>query len=79
MEFITDFFAHLPPSVMEILRLCVWLVVLMLIFVPLERLAGLHPQKVFRKAFATDLAYYFAGGLTPRLLLIPAMAGLALV
>ena len=70
---------QLPPVVVELLRLCVWLVLLLVIFIPLERLASLHPQPVFRKGFFTDLAYYFLSSLSPKFLLLPATAVLALV
>jgi sterol desaturase/sphingolipid hydroxylase (fatty acid hydroxylase superfamily) len=55
---------------LDVLRLCVWLVLLMILFVPLERLFGLHRQKIFRKAFGTDLVYYFLSSLLPKLLLV---------
>src|SRR4051812_18256897 len=54
----------------DVLRLCVWLALLAAVFTPLERLCALHPQKFFRKAFRTDLIYYFVSGLVPKLLLI---------
>jgi len=53
----------------SVFRLCVWLVLLSLIFVPLERLFALHPQKILRKAILTDVAYYFLSGLIPGFLL----------
>ena len=58
---------------MDFLRLCVWLVLLMAVFVPLERLFALHSQRVFRKGFSRDLGWYFLGGLLPALLLVPLM------
>jgi len=60
---------YLTAIVVEILRLSVWLVLLAAVFVPLERIWGLHPLKLFRKAFGVDLAYYFLSGFVPRLLL----------
>jgi sterol desaturase/sphingolipid hydroxylase (fatty acid hydroxylase superfamily) len=54
----------------DVARQCVWLVLLIAVFVPLERLCALHPQKVFRKALRTDLVYFFLSGLAPKLLLI---------
>ena len=42
---------------------------LTVVFAPLERLFALHPQKLFRKAIATDLGYYFLSSLIPSLLL----------
>jgi sterol desaturase/sphingolipid hydroxylase (fatty acid hydroxylase superfamily) len=63
--------------VVSVLVLCVWLVVLSVIFVPLERLFALHPQKIFRKAILTDVAYYFLSSLIPGLLLGAPLALLA--
>jgi sterol desaturase/sphingolipid hydroxylase (fatty acid hydroxylase superfamily) len=54
---------------LHILRLCAWLVLLTVIFAPLERLFALHPEKIFRKAILTDLAYYFLTSLVPGVLL----------
>ena len=53
----------------SVLRLCVWLVLLAAIFVPVERLCALNPQKVFRKAIWADLGFYFASSLLPGLIL----------
>src|SRR6185369_10863175 len=50
---------------------------LMAIFVPLERLCTLHPQKVFRKGFLTDLSYFFLNGLLTKLLLIAPLSAIA--
>jgi len=54
---------------LSVFRLCVWLVLLTVIFAPLERLFALHPQKIFRKAILTDVAYYFLSSLVPGFLL----------
>lgn len=54
---------------LNVTRLCVWLLLLALVFVPLERVFGLHPKKFFRKALLEDLSYYFVSGLIPGLLL----------
>jgi sterol desaturase/sphingolipid hydroxylase (fatty acid hydroxylase superfamily) len=61
----------------DVVRLTIWLFLLMIVFVPLERLAALHPRKVFRKSFATDLSYYFLNSLLPKMLLVLPMALLA--
>ncbi len=53
----------------DFFHLSVWLVLLAVIFVPLERIFALHPAKVFRKDFAVDLFYYFLGGIVPSLVL----------
>ncbi len=47
----------------DLLRLCLWLVILTAIFVPLERLFALREQKVWRPAILQDLGYYFLNGL----------------
>src|SRR5260370_34252804 len=78
-----DIAGHLEPRLLafavDFVRLCMWLLILMIVFVPLERLCALHPQKVFRKAFLTDVAYCFLSGLLPKLLLVPPMAAVAWV
>lgn len=50
-------------------RPAVWLMILVVIFVPLERVFAVHPQKVLRKGFVTDLCYYFLSSLLPAMLL----------
>jgi sterol desaturase/sphingolipid hydroxylase (fatty acid hydroxylase superfamily) len=70
METLGELRQHLPPFAIDVVRLCVWLALLAMIFVPLERRWALHPQKVFRAAFLTDLGYYFLNSLLPKLLLI---------
>jgi sterol desaturase/sphingolipid hydroxylase (fatty acid hydroxylase superfamily) len=79
MEIITRLQHHLLPLAMDFLRLCVWLVLLVLVFVPLERAFALHRQKVFRKTFLSDLGWYFLSGLLPSPVLVPAMAAIAWV
>lgn len=68
--------ARIVSIAMEFLRLCVWLVLLTIVFVPLERVFARRPQKVFRKAWLQDFGWYFLGGLLPSRLLIPAMAAI---
>jgi len=53
----------------QVLRLSAWLMIISVVFIPLERLFALHPQKVFRKAVLTDVGYYFLNSLVPGLLL----------
>jgi sterol desaturase/sphingolipid hydroxylase (fatty acid hydroxylase superfamily) len=62
---------------MDVLRLGIWLLLLTVVFVPLERLFAVHRQKVFRKSFAVDLGYYFLNNLLPRILLVWPLALLA--
>jgi sterol desaturase/sphingolipid hydroxylase (fatty acid hydroxylase superfamily) len=70
---------YLRPFAVDFLPLAAWLLLLMAIFAPLERLFPLHPQKVLRKAFVTDLGYYFLNSLLPKLLLIPPLTMIAWV
>jgi len=77
MEIFARLQHHLLPLALDFLRLCVWLVLLVLVFVPLERAFALHRQKVFRKTFFSDLAWYFLSGLLPSPLLVPSMAAIA--
>ncbi len=53
----------MPSFVVDILRLTAWLVILTAIFVPLERLFAVEPQRIFRKQTLVDLAYYFLNSL----------------
>jgi sterol desaturase/sphingolipid hydroxylase (fatty acid hydroxylase superfamily) len=55
--------------VLDVVRLSMWLAILVAIFVPLERLFAVRPQKVFRKGIVVDLCYYFLSSLLPALLL----------
>jgi len=59
----------LAAFALDLVRLCTWLALLLTLFVPIEKLWPIHPQKVFRKAFGTDLVYYFVGGFAPKVLL----------
>ena len=62
---------------LQLLRLCVWLVLLAAIFTPLERLFASHPKEIFRKGFVTDLGYYFLSSLVPSVLLSVPLAVVA--
>jgi sterol desaturase/sphingolipid hydroxylase (fatty acid hydroxylase superfamily) len=53
------------------------LLLVMAIFVPLERLFAARPKKLLRRAFFTDLGYYFIGSMIPKLLLIVPLSALA--
>jgi sterol desaturase/sphingolipid hydroxylase (fatty acid hydroxylase superfamily) len=77
METLEQFGHHLFPVAIDVLRLSIWLLLLMIVFVPLERLFAVHPQKVFRKSFPVDLGYYFLNSLLPKMLLVLPMAFIA--
>jgi sterol desaturase/sphingolipid hydroxylase (fatty acid hydroxylase superfamily) len=70
-------FDHVPRLFVELLRLTAWLAIVSVIFVPLEQLFPLHPQKVFRKHIAVDLGYYFLVGLSSGLMLGAPLAVIA--
>ena len=53
----------------QTIRLFAWLVVLLVIFLPLERLAMLNASRRTRTDTITDLALYFVNGLVPALVL----------
>jgi sterol desaturase/sphingolipid hydroxylase (fatty acid hydroxylase superfamily) len=67
------------PHLIDIFRLGLWLLILAVIIVPLERFWPHWPQKFLRKSFAVDLAYYFLSGFAPKLLLILPLSFLAAV
>jgi sterol desaturase/sphingolipid hydroxylase (fatty acid hydroxylase superfamily) len=68
---------QLPPLLQNVVRLCIWLVLLAVVFMPLERLFALHPQKYFRKGLARELGYFFINGLVPGLVLASPLALIA--
>jgi sterol desaturase/sphingolipid hydroxylase (fatty acid hydroxylase superfamily) len=61
--------SQLLTALLPILRLSLWLAILVVIFVPLERLFAAHPQKIWRKGIVTDLGYFFLSSLLPALIL----------
>jgi sterol desaturase/sphingolipid hydroxylase (fatty acid hydroxylase superfamily) len=61
------------------LRLCAWLMIMVMIFVPLERLFPLRRQQVLRPAILQDLGLFFLNGLIATAILsIPLAAVVAL-
>jgi sterol desaturase/sphingolipid hydroxylase (fatty acid hydroxylase superfamily) len=65
---------HLAHFTVDVLRLTLWLVILAVVFVPLERSFALRPQKLLRTGVAADLGFYFASSLLPAVLIAPPMA-----
>jgi sterol desaturase/sphingolipid hydroxylase (fatty acid hydroxylase superfamily) len=61
----------------ELLALAARLLLVLVIFVPLERLCAARSQKIFRVAFVTDIAYYFFANLLPKLFLVVPISALA--
>ena len=60
-----------------VLRLCIWLVLLTLLFVPLERWFGVRHTPRLRRDRLHDLVYYVISSLVPIVLLSAPMALLA--
>jgi sterol desaturase/sphingolipid hydroxylase (fatty acid hydroxylase superfamily) len=54
---------------LKVASLSVWLILLTIVFLPLERLFALRPRRLRARATWADLAYYFLNGLAPVFLL----------
>lgn len=67
----------LETLLLDLFRLCLWLLALSAIFVPLERLFALHRTNIFRKQVGVDLGYFFINGLLPGLVLSAPLAFVA--
>ncbi len=70
---------HLGSLPIDLAKLAADLLLVIAIFVPLERLFAARRQKILRPAIWTDLGYYVIGGLMPKLLLILPLSALAWV
>ncbi len=55
------------------IRMLVWLALLSVVFLPLERLFAVHPRKILSKSVAGDIGFYFISGFAPGLLLTPVL------
>jgi sterol desaturase/sphingolipid hydroxylase (fatty acid hydroxylase superfamily) len=65
-QFLTQ---QLPIFLTSVSQLGLWLAILCVIFVPLEHLFAIHPQKIFRPGISIDLGYFVLSSLLPALLL----------
>ena len=65
---------HLPGIVIDVLRLSLWLVLLAVIFVPLERFFGERRAGRPRTELFSDLGFYFISSLLPAALLAVPLA-----
>jgi sterol desaturase/sphingolipid hydroxylase (fatty acid hydroxylase superfamily) len=73
-----DVYRHIVSFAADVLRLSAWLVLLLIVFVPLERIFGHRgAQKVFRRSLGADVFYYFLNGILPKLLMIIPLTVLA--
>ncbi|MCC7701386.1 sterol desaturase family protein [Janthinobacterium sp. GW460P] len=68
---------QLPGIVVDVLRLSLWLVLLAVIFVPLERFFGERHAGRSRTELFSDLGFYFISSLLPAALLAAPLALLA--
>ena len=72
-------YQHIHAFLLSVVRVSVWLVLLAVIFLPLERLMAVRPRKFFCKGLLSDIGFYFISSLIPGLLLAPPMAVAAIV
>ena len=70
---------HLQGYLLSTLRACAWLFIVTVIFVPLEALFAVKPQKIFRKSTAGDLGFFFVSNFLPELVLAIPLAVTAYV
>ena len=64
--------AALPPWGFELLKFSNGLVLLVVLFVPLERLFALHRQRVLRRSWGVDTLYYFLTSMLPgKIIVVP--------
>jgi sterol desaturase/sphingolipid hydroxylase (fatty acid hydroxylase superfamily) len=69
--------ALFPKYLQHILSLSLWLAILIVIFVPMERFFAVYAHKTLRKGIGVDLCYYFINSLLPTALLSVPVAFLA--
>ena len=69
---------HLQAFLLSVVRLSAWLLLLAIVFLPLERLLAVRPRKIFSKGLAGDIGFFFISGLVPALLLTPPLTVVAI-
>ncbi len=77
METIQHLQSRLVPFATDVFRLALWFLLIMVIFVPLERLFAVRRQRVFRRLFLLDVGYYILNNFLPKLILAVPMTGIA--
>lgn len=77
MDMMQHLFSFVPGVILTIVKLCIWLALLSVLFVPLERLFAARPQPICRRQIGIDLGYFFLNGVLPSLLLSTPLAVLA--
>jgi sterol desaturase/sphingolipid hydroxylase (fatty acid hydroxylase superfamily) len=78
VESIRQLQRHLPALALDVVRLTNGLILLAILFIPAERLLALHPRRILRRGFLTDVGYYFLSSLLPNRVLAVPLAALAL-
>ncbi len=68
---------HLSALLIDLARTGFWLVILTVVFVPLEHFFSVRRANVFYKGWLTNLGWYFVGSFVPVLLLGPPSALIA--
>lgn len=69
---------HVISFLLSLLRLSVWLLLLAVFFLPVERLFSVRRRKLFCATTASDIGFYFLNGVLPGMLLAPPLALLAM-
>jgi sterol desaturase/sphingolipid hydroxylase (fatty acid hydroxylase superfamily) len=69
---------HLHAFLLTTIRIGAWLLLLAVVFLPLERLFAVRQRKIVSKSLASDIGFYFISSLVPALLLTPVLALVAL-
>jgi sterol desaturase/sphingolipid hydroxylase (fatty acid hydroxylase superfamily) len=67
-------YQHMHALLLTGMRQGLWLLLLAVVFMPLERLFALHRREFFSRRLAGDIGFYFISGLIPSLLLTPPLA-----
>ena len=62
---------HLQALLMSVVRLGAWLVLLTIVFLPLERLFAVRPRRLLSRNLPGDVGFFLISGLVPSLLLTP--------
>lgn len=70
---------HIAGLLLQAVRTCVWLAILVAVFAPLEHFFAVRPAKTFHKGWATNLGWYFVNSLVPIFLLGPPVALIAVI
>jgi sterol desaturase/sphingolipid hydroxylase (fatty acid hydroxylase superfamily) len=68
---------HVTALILQVVRLCLWLAIMLAVFAPLEHFFAVRQAKLFHKGWATNLGWYFLNSLVPIFLLGPPSALIA--